>query len=398
MKIRYLSLFVLLLIYSCESDIPRLKEQTHSWRDSPRQKSDAPQGRTLLVYIALNNSLSGEIKDMHDALKEGWDSKTMGSLVILTHSKGDASPMLIKFKEHNNEIVADTLRRYINMSSASASLMSQVISDTQVLAPGDSYGMLLFSHASGWLPERSFIDPVNWSPSSQVRAQEIIPRSIFEDNKREMELSDFAAAIPDGMFDFIASEMCFMAGVEIAYALRNKTDYLLAAAPEVLSPGFVPIYPTSLGLLYKPEADLESFGQAFFDYFNSQQGLYKSAAISLIKTSEMEGLAALTRAIGLPLQSQEQIDHIQHYDGNYRAGLPHLFFDYRDYIVQSATPKQIEQLDEQLSKVVIFKQNTPKLINVTIAKHSGLSVYIPQTNLPRLNDAYKITDWYKALQ
>lgn len=381
-----LYLFILLTAFSCSKDpLP----------DPPINK---PEGRTLLVYIALNNSLDNEIKDIHDALKEGWDSKTMGSLVILTHSKGDDSPMLIKFREQNNVTVADTLKWYTGMSSASPALIRQVIADTKEIAPGESYGMILFSHASGWLPARAYFNPIKWEAQASRESSMITTYSVFEDNEKEMEFADFAEAIPDGMFEFIASEMCFMSSVETGYALRNKTDYLLAAAPEVLSPGFIPIYPTQLGLLYKKEPDLKGFGQAFFDYFDGQQGELRSAVISLVKTSEMDALAELTHRISLPSLTQEQIDNIQEYDGNYRnASWPHLFFDFEDYMSQKATPQQLEELKEQLSKTVIFKRNTPKLIYINIRKHSGLSVYIPQASLPKLNEAYMETDWWKAV-
>ena len=385
-----LYLFILLTAFSCSKD------------PLPDPPINIPEGRTLLVYIALNNSLSDEINDIHDALKEGWDSKTMGSLVILTHSKGDDSPMLIKFREQNNVTVADTLKWYTGMSSASPALIRQVIADTKEIAPGESYGMILFSHASGWLPARAYINPIKWEAQASRESSMITTYSVFEDNEKEMEFADFAEAIPDGMFDFIASEMCFMSSVETGYALRNKTDYLLAAAPEVLSPGFTPIYPTQLGLLYKKEPDLKGFGQAFYKYFSELPDEYDlgyaSAAISLIRTSEMEALAELTHRISLPSLTQEQIDNIQEYDGNYRnASWPHLFFDFEDYMSQNATTQQLEELKEQLSKTVIFKRNTPKLININIRKHSGLSVYIPQASLPKLNEAYMETDWWKAV-
>jgi hypothetical protein len=214
-----------------------------------------------------------------------------------------------------------------------------------------------------------------------------------------MEFDDFVAAIPDGMFEFIASEMCFMSSVETAYALRNKTKYLLAAAPEVLSPGFEPIYKTSMDMLYKSKPDLEGFAQAFYDYFNGLQGEYKSAAISVVKISEMQALADFTRKIDLEL-TQEQIDVVQHYDRipPRSSSFPYLFFDYRDYIAQVATDAQMAELDELLDKAVIFKRSTPKLIKLPIPRHSGLSVYIPQDGLPRLNEAYEQTEWYKAVK
>lgn len=364
--------------------------------DEPEIKVKIPKGRTLLVYVAIDNSLSDEMPQMQEALLDGWNAKTMGSLVILADSKR-SKPMLMKLEERKGKAVYDTLRVYTNENSASPELLRQVISDTKELAAGESYGMLLFSHASGWLPQDAFKNPLKWE-ANYNNLSSIASRSVFEDSGSEMELADFAAAIPDGMFDFIASEMCFMSGVEIAYALRKKTDYILASAPEMLSPGFVPIYKTSLDLLYKPKADLEGFGQAFFNHFDGLEGAYRSAAISLIRTSEMDALAELTRKISPNLkENQFVIDQIQYYDGNYRsAHWPHLFFDFADYMSHAATAQEINELEEQLSRTVIFKRNTEKLINIKLEKHSGLSVYIPQSVLPNLNKEYKKTEWYKA--
>ena len=376
-----LTIFLLLLLtaFSCSKD--------------PKVEPVVPKGRTILVYVALDNSLSSEMVDVHASLMQGWkNSSKEGSLILFADSRGDEKPLLIQIKEHKGVVIADTLLRYDNDNSASPELLSRVIADTKLIAPGDSYGLLLFSHATGWLPAKAFSNPGAWGIAV---ANSEVPtlQSIFEDNGREMEFADFAAAIPDGMFEFIASEMCFMSSVETAYALRNKTKYLLAAAPEVLSPGFEPIYKTSLDLLFKPTPDLEGFAQKFFDYFNGLQGAYQSAAISVVKTSEMQALANYTSKINLAL-TQDQIDKVQIYDRN---GRPNVFFDFRDYVAQTATTKEMDQLDVLLDKAVIFKRSTPKLINIYIPKHSGLSVYIPQAGLPRLNKAYEDTEWYKAV-
>lgn len=349
--------------------------------------------RTLLVYLAGDNNLSHEVKEMHDALLKGWNHKTMGPLIIFADHK-QSSPLLIKLENRNGQNVSDTLRRYAIENSASAQLLKQVINDTKVVAPNKNYGMVLFSHATGWLPEKAFVNPSRWGTSSGNNEFQIAPLSIFEDNGREMELTDFASAIPDGMFHFMAFDMCFMSSVETIYALRNKTEYMIAAAPEILAPGFTPLYSTSLDKLYKSEPDLKGFADAFYNYFNGLQGAFQSAAISVISTSQIEALAAKTREIA-PTLTQEQIDKVQYYDRN---GKPHVFFDFGDYIKQVATQKQSDELASLLDKVILFKRNTPKLIDISITKHSGLSVYIPQSTLPELNKAYEKTDWWKAIQ
>ena len=397
MNQRYLYLLLLLIVFSCSKEIKEID-------------ISSPKGRTVLVYLAGDNDLSYEVADIHAALMQGWNSKIVGSLVIFADRVG-ASPVLIKIKEHNNQTIADTLKTYnsegSNVNSASPELLRQVITDTQILAPGESYGMVLYSHASGWLPPHFYSNPIKWEAEFND-APRAVSRSIFHDNGREMELADFADAIPYKMFDFIASEMCFMSSVEVAYALRNKTDYLLASAPEVLVPGFTHIYSTSLDLLFKPEADLKGFGQAFYKYFSELPDEYDlgydSAAISLIRSSEMEALAALTREIAPDLElNQAIINQVQYYDGTFKRddkGYPHVFFDFRDFVSKAdVTPEQLQELDDLLSRVVPFKLHTKEFLNIIIEenKYSGLSVYIPQENLPKLNDAYKKTEWWKAV-
>ena len=375
-----LFLFFVAILFSCSKD-PKVDPVV------------APKGRTILVYVALDNNLYGEMEGVHASLMEGYENlENEGSLLLFADTKGDKYPQLIKIEKHKGVVVSDTLLAYQNENSASPELLRRVIADTKLIAPAKSYGLMLFSHATGWLPAKAFQNPARWG-AAVADNQPPVLHSIFEDSGREMEFADFVEAIPDGMFDFIASEMCFMSSVETAYALRNKTKYILASAPEVLSPGFEPIYKTSLDLLYKPTADLEGFAQAYFDYFNGLSGQYQSAAISVVKTSEMQALADFTRNINLEL-TQDQIDKVQVYDRN---GRPNVFFDFRDYIAQVATDAQMKELDELLDKAVVFKRSTPKLININIPKHSGLSVYIPQEALPRLNEAYEDTEWYKAI-
>ena len=377
-----LFLFFVAILFSCSKD-PKVDPVV------------APKGRTILVYVALDNNLYGEMEGVHASLMEGYENlENEGSLLLFADTKGDKYPQLIKIEKHKGVVVSDTLLAYQNENSASPELLRRVIADTKLIAPAKSYGLMLFSHATGWLPAKAFQNPARWG-AAVADNQPPVLHSIFEDSGREMEFADFVEAIPDGMFDFIASEMCFMSSVETAYALRNKTKYLLAAATEVLSPGFEPIYRTSLGLLYKTKPDLEGFAQEFFDYFDQVKGrpFIRSATISIVKTSEMQALADFTREVA-PSLTQDQIDKVQVYDRN---GRPNVFFDFRDYIAQVATDAQMKELDELLDKAVVFKRSTPKLFNINIPKHSGLSVYIPQEALPRLNEAYEDTEWYKAI-
>ena len=344
---------------------------TREWEVTPTNRDK----RTLLVYLAGDNDLSNEVADKNRALLDGWNP-ALGQLLVFTDTHG-GTPVLMRAVADNGKVMTDTLMVYSETNSASPRLLREVINDTRRLAPATSYGMILFSHATGWLPAGAFDNPLAWRPAAT--------RSLFKDGTREMELMDFVDAIPDGMFDFMVFDMCFMAGVEVAYALRGKTPLMVASVPEILSPGFTPIYRAHLSALYNPEADLSAFADAFFNYFDALEGVYRSAAVSVIRTAETEPLVRLMKDIS-PNLTPAEIDSIQHFD---RKGKPRLFFDLGDYLHAAAkTDEQHRQVDDALARAVVFKKHTSRLINLDILKHSGLSVYIPREELSELNQAY----------
>ena len=73
-----------------------------------------------------------------------------------------------------------TSHTYDQENSASPQVLKRVINDVTRLYPAKSYGLIVFSHGSGWLPPHTL---VNGS------------RSIIIDNDNEMEITDFAMAL-----------------------------------------------------------------------------------------------------------------------------------------------------------------------------------------------------------
>src|SRR5690554_4627314 len=125
MKQLYIYIFLLLITFSCN--------------DKTEDDFILPKGRTVLVYVALDNNLSGEMVDVHASLMEGWENSTKeGALILFADSRRDENPLLIQIKEHKGVVIADTLIKYYdNKNSASPELLRKVIADTKLIAPGD---------------------------------------------------------------------------------------------------------------------------------------------------------------------------------------------------------------------------------------------------------------------
>lgn len=353
--------------------------------------------RTVLVYLAGDNDLSASVSAVVASISSGSRGDATGSNCLIYTDPADAPPRLLLVKGDGSSL--ETVATYAEENSASAEVFGRVVRQVVSQYPAPSYGLIFASHATGWLPQGTLANPT---------------RSIGSDNNpgtvggtgSEMELADFAAAIPDGVFDFVIFEACLMAGVEVAYELRGKTDYLLASSAELLAPGFVPIYGKSQHHLFDTrltvEQALTGFATDYLDYINTQSGAYRSATLSIIKTSELTPLALLLKGVSL---SGASLTETQHFDrpGSYGENIiTPRYFDLLHATEQTATPTQYEAISKKLNDIVVWKAATPTILwgynGIIVAHHCGLTTYIEQPQLPQLNSAYKKTAWYIASQ
>ena len=201
--------------------------------------------RTVLVYLGGDNELlSKTLLEEVEALRQGWTYT--GNRCLIYIDPVDDVPLLLSLRggcATTPVPYIDTLMVYEEENSASAGVFSRVIKEVVERHPADSYGLIFASHGSGWLSSGALA-----YPSRSVGSDSNVGISINKGN--EMELMDFAGAIEDEQFDFIIFEASLMAGVEVAYELRNTAKFIMASSAELLVPGFVPIYPSALKELF----------------------------------------------------------------------------------------------------------------------------------------------------
>ena len=357
--------------------------------------------RTILVWLGGDNNLSDETAQKVEALRQGWTWTGNKCLVYRDSPEGAQLLRLRGGCQVTPTPYVEVVREYGPENSASAAIFARVVREVAAEYPADSYGLIFFSHASGWLPAGTLEQPGKGTRSIGVDAGGAA--------REEMEIADFAAAIPDGMFDFVVFETCLTAGVETAYALRNKTDYMLASAAEVVSPGFTPVYPSALRLLCNTAVDvrksLEAFGQAYMNYVTTHYtGARRSATLSLTNTQEISLLAVRMQA-ALPVQSigVPDLSPLQHFDrpGSYgdTPASPR-FFDLDQWAETIAEPGAYRAFKAQLERTVVWKAATGTFLEgqngFSIRRHSGLTTYVEQDAFPFLNEAYRQTAWYRA--
>lgn len=350
--------------------------------------------RTVLVWLAGDNDLYPEVAQKLSSLADGFRGSAPKDCRLLVYADRRGNyPQLIEITRDGNQSILET---YPVQNSASPETFSRLLNHMMETAPAERYGLIVFSHATGWLPQGALGNP--------TLAEKALSRTIFDDNGEQMTLAEFADALPaDVRFDYIVFENCFMGGAEVAYALRDKADRLLVSSAEILSPGFGEIYPSSLYRLLAPAPYLSGFAADYYNYRNAKSGNHRSATVSVIRTSAMRQLASLASEIfsGIDIDDvgsldEEKLKTMQRFNRHYYT----LFFDLEEYLCELA-PDCATEIRFAISEAVEYAAATSDFMptyahGFHISRHCGLTVYIPQSRFPALNAAYTETDWYKA--
>lgn len=332
--------------------------------------------RTILLYMAANNNLAGNAYDNINQMEEGFRNID-GTLIVYAKIFGQ-SPRIYRISYDNSrEIKSAVLKSYPDHDSSDPKIMKMVMDDMQKLAPAKSYGLVLWSHASNWLPGTS----------------KLKTRSFGDDDGRTMDIKALKKALPTNL-DFLVFDACSMASVEVLYELKEITPLVLASPTEIINTG-MPYHQVLNGLFHQDiPSGLMEVARATYKYYNEKDGILRSATFSLIDMEQLETLAETTRL----LISEMNVKRVRR-DGIQRLDLdrtsPISAFDFLDFGQRHLSFEAAKKLEEAIDKVVLFKIYTTHFLGVPLKKFSGLSCYIPDQHQYNYSRYYKSLNWTK---
>lgn len=371
--------------------------------DKPEKKANLPFERTLILYSAGFNSLSEYLEDNVNTIIAGTyvpERMSKNSIFVISKStrgsySNQTAPCIIRlYREEGGTVVRDTVKRMeTGTVMAEAGTLRKSLEYIRDNYPSASYGMLVSSHATGWLPAEYYNNPKKFegrSASTKSITQEVGSNG----ESFEMELEDFAAAVPMHM-DYILFDACLTGGVEVAYALKDVTDKIGFSQAEVLAEGFD--YNTLASrLLEENEINVKGVCEDYYNYYDSQKGDYRSATISVVSTEGMDNLAETCR--GLFEKYREGLaginpDNVQ---GFFRFN-KHWFYDLADILEKAgASEEDIAELSGAIDNCIIYKATTPYFLNIRIDSFCGLTMYLPCDGSAFLDNYYKGLSWNRA--
>lgn len=289
---KWLYTLLVIVLAACSNEIPE---------QQPAKRS----GRTVLAYLISNNKagsldtyLRDNVIDMYAALGNMKESCTL--LVFYRPYAGDAplgKPTLMSFyadgRGNINNVAALTgseltfdavchiaQKKEYTMNSQIATdpvVMKEVFTDMQKIAPSDSYGLILGSHATGWMKGNS-----------------VQSKAFGDDGGYNIDIPDLANVLKKSFsekLDFVLFDACMMGNAEVGYELKDVTSHCIASVMETPVYGFP--YDQILPYLYTENIDYPAVCHEFMS-FNKTNNLWGTCAV--MDCSQMENLASAVKA------------------------------------------------------------------------------------------------------
>lgn len=412
---KWLYTLLVVVLAACSNEIPE---------QQPAKRS----GRTVLAYLISNNKagsldtyLRDNVIDMYTALGNMKESCTL--LVFYRPYTGDAplsKPTLMSFyadgRGNINNVAALTgseltfdavcriaQKKEYTMNSQIATdpaVMEEVFADMQTVAPSDSYGLILGSHASGWMKGNS-----------------VQSKAFGDDDGYNIDIPDLAGVLKNSFsekLDFVLFDACMMGNAEVGYELKEVTSHCIASVME--TPGYGFPYDQILPYLYSENVDYSAVCHEFVS-FNKTNNLWGTCAV--MDCSQMENLASAVKAKLSEWQdalSSVSMQNVQQYGvGSYRYFSYDVLDFFRELGRKSGVVKTtdlneaIASVQSALNQAVIAKDCLSGVdydfdgAVIDGTRFCGIGMYIPEEYNPYVanktawNDYYKQSiSWYHA--
>ena len=345
--------------------------------------------KTVLLYMVANNNLSYDAENSISRLQNGYIPAEEGNLLVYKHCAG-MDPVLLHIKKgEEGTVVADTAYRFPPRVSATKSALTQALNVTQALFPADSYGLILWSHGTGWIP------PLASSSSAAQEVSGSAPQRTFGlDGKVELEIRDLAQAIPYKL-SFMLMDACFMGGIETAYEVKDSVDYYIGSPAEILTESFP--YHKIMQHIFKSTPDYAAVCREYYDYYNAKSGAERSATVALMDCSKLAEVAEVAKRVfdqyGERIASLD-LSLLQPY---FRGSNSKYFYDLKDLVDAIADASLSAEFAAALERAVPYKATTPYFIELPIRSFCGVSTYVPGNPADtKLADYYKQYKWNQA--
>ncbi len=387
MKLKYFSLSLLsalsLLLNSCRGDDPI----------TPPQDLE----RTVLVYMIANNNLNSFAQLDINEMESAWDDSYNGKLYVFYNSLNNSNELLeISKDELENKISSRVVESFPNDAVASdPTFMRTVLDRVKQISPAKSYGMIMWSHGSGWLPIGSR-NPLKSSTKSSEAVgsklevylqglqgdnpdkQRSFGDGSYNNNDDGVEMYEMANALKGANLEYLYFDACHMASIESLYQMRSISKYTIASTAETMA--FGAPYHKIIPYLFGGEQETIQIAKEFHEYYSNQGGQMQTGTIAVIDNSRLLSVAAAMSNLSSEPITLVPYQQIQQY-GRGSLGYSNIFYDLGDFAQKTwSSSPNLDAFKSALDQAVIYKAATPYILQeIPVHSFSGISLYIPRS-------------------
>jgi len=367
-------------VVSCQKE--DIDEETPSFR------------HTVIVLMPWADNLTAafqqNIRDMEKAVREGHFRETR---IVYARSMNEQSTEIVEMYPTNGQCVKNTLATFTDTPYTSSYSIENLLRYIVNSSNTPEYSMIVGGHGLGWLPVTATTGQSRRAFYHYERTDVYQTRWIGGlTTNHQMDVTTLADAIKmAGLhLNYILFDNCYMSSIEVAYDLREVTDYMIACPAEIMMYGF-PYYKCLRYLT--DQINYQAVCQEFLSFYSNYT--VPSGTIAVTDCRELDELAAIIKAINGSEINPVLTSNIQIMDG-YE---PPIFYDFGDYIHHFCNNRELsEQFNSQMNVVVPYKAFTSTFYSALNGTHnisyfSGLTTSAPSRN--SFAGEYVNTAWYK---
>lgn len=379
--------------------------------ETPPIVSPYVESRTVMVYMVAENSLNKNVWADVQEMLVGMNNDTLSANDRLVIYLDDVKLPRIYVVDKTTKITQFSelvpVMTYENdVNSSSAEQLGTFIDYVKSNYPAESYGLVMWSHASGWTPSNFSGDMYSETPTKRKSFGVDNGKNTTNNNGNQMNIDDMASVLQGNAFDFIFFDACVMQTIEVAYELRDAAKWLIASPAEIPASG----------------ANYETMTRAMFlkdDYVNQMLTVYKQEysnaygiVVSAVNTEALDDYAAYMKSVVAAHRSEmlnliisSMLNYIRY--GSWTTTSPD-FLDMQGIMLKVLDDEEYAQWKGNTDKLITcvhtgrWYSGYPKsIIAIDDAQCCGMAMFIPfekyTYSYESFNEKYLKTSWAQAV-
>ena len=403
---------------------------------------DAKADHTLLMYMMGDNNLSsyleGNVRQAQNAIRDSVKAGRINLLVFKDTNKNNDNLPSLCWIHRSSATTLDTvpLLTYDHeIDACDPDIVREVITTAFAQFGGTMKGMVIASHAKGWVP---LLADKNYGASQSAKRNAIgLDSSTGTGQSGSLELWDLTDALSQAgiRLDYLIMDVCYAGTAEVAYQLRDVVHYMVGGTTEVQAAGMPYLNVVTRLASCQTASDLpEALAYGAKCYFDENapynQASRLGATIAVYDLTSMTTLAQayqrllaanaerLSALAAMAYTDPDQLaswsEQFQRYGRHESVATRYYYFDAKDYIdyLGEMDAADATTASQALSEVVVKEYHDTRFYAIDIDHSCGLALTIPQLlelanttaynsyfspySYSNLVNAYAMTDWAKA--